>query len=253
MANNPYQHPQTMDDLPPEPRVSALAVCSLVFGLVCCIPGSGLLATILGGAGIIRISKAEGRLSGRAMAIIGLLLGLLSSAFWVTSAAATMYVLNQAQVFLKPVQAIESGDTAAARTSFTAAAAAKLTDERAQAFVQEVKSELGAYKSAPQGLAGWISDYMAVGPILEKANIVSNSMDTPWPIPVHFDKEMAIVVVHMDRTAGSSGRAALSNIEVLTASGKKIQLIPTAPPVSPTPAPTPSNNQPGALERPSGG
>src|SRR6185295_12076795 len=83
MTRNPYAHP--IEDEPGEPvraRVSDLAVSSLVFGILCCIPGSGLIGVILGGSGLLAIGRSDGRLSGRTLAFIGLLLGVLGSAGW---------------------------------------------------------------------------------------------------------------------------------------------------------------------------
>src|SRR5262245_11130022 len=85
MTRNPYEQPLPGEEMPAEDvraRVSGLAVSSLVFGWLCCIPGSGLIGTILGGAGLVSISKSDGRLSGRTMAFIGIVLGLLGTALW---------------------------------------------------------------------------------------------------------------------------------------------------------------------------
>jgi hypothetical protein len=173
------------------------------------------------------------------MAVIGLLLGLMSTAFWIAGAAGTMYVLNQGQGFVQPLQALQSGDIAGARAALTPNANAKLTDEQAKAFFDQVKDELGAFQRAPQGILGWIGDYGAVGQIMDKADIPPNT----WPIPVHFEKGMAVAVVHLDSAAGSNGRALVRNIEVHTASGKVIWLIdpgtPSKPKAPPQTPPTP--------------
>lgn len=57
------------------PRTSALAVASLVFGVLACVPFLGLLAILLGAGALLRIRSAEGRLGGSAFAAVGLSMG----------------------------------------------------------------------------------------------------------------------------------------------------------------------------------
>ncbi len=57
------------------PRTSALAVASLVTGVLACVPFLGLAAVLLGGIGLLRIRSSEGRLGGTAFAAVGLSLG----------------------------------------------------------------------------------------------------------------------------------------------------------------------------------
>jgi hypothetical protein len=67
--------------LPAMTRTSGAAVCSLVCGLVMCIPGlTGLVAVITGIIGIAETGKPG--VKGRGMAIAGLILGILSLAGW---------------------------------------------------------------------------------------------------------------------------------------------------------------------------
>ena len=67
--------------LPAMSKLSGAAVCSLVCGLVMCIPGlTGLAAVITGIIGIAETSKPTVR--GRGMAIAGLVLGIVSLAGW---------------------------------------------------------------------------------------------------------------------------------------------------------------------------
>jgi Domain of unknown function (DUF4190) len=67
--------------LPSQSRTSAVAIVSLVSGLLICIPGvTGLVAIITGIIGIAQTSNPAYR--GRGLAIAGLILGLLSLAGW---------------------------------------------------------------------------------------------------------------------------------------------------------------------------
>jgi hypothetical protein len=67
--------------LPAMTKTSGAAVCSLVCGLVMCIPGiTGLVAVITGIIGIAETGKPAVR--GRGMAIAGLVLGIISLGLW---------------------------------------------------------------------------------------------------------------------------------------------------------------------------
>jgi hypothetical protein len=67
--------------LPAMTKTSGAAVCSLVCGLVMCIPGvTGLVAVITGIIGIAETGKPA--VKGRGMAIAGLILGILSLVGW---------------------------------------------------------------------------------------------------------------------------------------------------------------------------
>jgi hypothetical protein len=59
------------------PRVSGLAVASLVLGLLTLCGVGSLLATIFGAVALSQISNSKGRLLGKGMAIAGLVLGII--------------------------------------------------------------------------------------------------------------------------------------------------------------------------------
>lgn len=192
MANNPYQHTDA-DTLPPEPRVSALAVCSLVFGLVCCIPGSGLLATILGGAGMVRISKSEGRLSGRTLSFIGIALGIMSTAGWLAIGVGCgqAYSAFMTRVFVlaqNNIKAVESADWATARKLLDSKVAAGLTDDQLKAFRDGATQKFGAIIGMPQQF-----DFNRM--FNQQPNLVVSSKQTTLPIPVDFKNGQAWLVV----------------------------------------------------------
>lgn len=60
-----------------QPRRSGWAIASLVFGICFFIPFAFLLAIIFGIIGLVKISKSRGALAGQAMAIVGLVLGVV--------------------------------------------------------------------------------------------------------------------------------------------------------------------------------
>ena len=60
MSQNPFSPQAQMDYQEPQRRrMSVLAVMSLVFSIICCIPGTGAIGTLLGTAALFRISRSE--------------------------------------------------------------------------------------------------------------------------------------------------------------------------------------------------
>jgi len=67
--------------VPQQSKTSVAAILSLVSGLVFCIPGLSLLAIVLGIFGFVNSGKPG--VSGRPLAIIGIILGIVVSIGWV--------------------------------------------------------------------------------------------------------------------------------------------------------------------------
>ncbi len=63
------------------PRTSGLAVASLVLGILHLCGIGSLLATIFGAVSLGQISRSNGTLTGKGMAIAGLVLGLIGLGF----------------------------------------------------------------------------------------------------------------------------------------------------------------------------
>jgi hypothetical protein len=77
------------------PRVSGLAVASLVLGLLgwlCGIPG--ILAIIFGAVALRQIQEGKGRVTGTGMAIAGLVLGIVFLTLYVIYAIALIFALS---------------------------------------------------------------------------------------------------------------------------------------------------------------
>jgi hypothetical protein len=249
MSRNPYAHPmEPADATAAQARVSALAVSSLIFGLLCCLPGAGLIGVVLGGAGLIRISQSEGRLGGRALAFVGLALGLFGTALWLSIAVGGMYGLTRLAEYGTVIKDFQKPDLTAARGMLSPTASSALSDESAAAFKSALDAELGAYQRLPKGLAEWFTDYGRVGDAINRAGTSTQTgPKIQIPLPGHFDKGVALIMIYADGTAtGSTGAAAVTNIAIHAPSGKIIWLIPpeggngAKPPVeTPAPPPTP--------------
>jgi hypothetical protein len=71
------------------PATSGMAVTSMVLGIVsmlvpCVGLVTGILAVIFGGAGLSQINRSRGRLSGKGMAVTGLVTGVITLSLYLT-------------------------------------------------------------------------------------------------------------------------------------------------------------------------
>lgn len=239
MTRNPYAHPieEPEPDLPQ--RVSGLAVTALVFGLLCCIPGSGILGVIFGAAALIRISGAGSRLTGKAMAIVGLVLGLLSSVVWIAVPMGIMVTMSGMHVYGDAVGGMTTGNVAQARAMIEPTTSAKLSDDRLREFGSQIVAEHGAYQGMPKGLMGWIQAYGALANDIEKATAQAGSPNRVLPLPLRFDKGYALAVFELDpRSPGPQGASQASEIGIVMKDGRVMWLVAPAatskPPTSST-------------------
>jgi hypothetical protein len=268
MTRNPYADPPSFEPEPPPSRVSGLAVTSLVFGLLCCIPVVGIFAMILGGAGMVAISRSDGRLSGRGLATAGLVLGLLGTIWTGLLGLGTLQLQSQVQSVTGSYEYVETQNYAAFKNLFTTGAQAQMTDETIKTFHDKVSAAWGKHQGATKGIADIFSGYAAVGPQFN--NAPQTASGASMPVPLKFDKGTALAFVQMSTSQQNTrGMPALENMVVLDPNGTAIWLLPQrgtgsgtlpppSPPVSPSqPAPTtPPENPPGetpAAPPPTGG
>ena len=242
------------DDTPifdtPE-RVSILAVMGLVFSLLCFIPGAGVIASILGVAGLIGISGSRGRLSGRGMAIAAIVLGLIFSMIWAGVGLGGMKAWGGFKsTVLQPAGAvmsdIEAKNYTAARTKFDPAVAAAITDAQFDTFRDAYQAEVGAFQSMPNTVAELWTSYAAIGPSMQKFQPKPGQPPSLIPLPGIFSTGPALIVQHFDPKASqSSGGPLWSNITVMSTKGTEVQLIgvPSTPETPATPT-TPSETTP---------
>jgi Domain of unknown function (DUF4190) len=128
-----------------KPRTSVAAILSLVCGLLGCIPFvTGLAAVILGFVGIKK--TRDPMVTGKGMAIAGLILGILSLAGWsVGSATIAMKVYAITQM-AKPAQDF-SKDLSEGKIDEAMALSVEGTDREALVALSEKMKPWGAFQT----------------------------------------------------------------------------------------------------------
>ena len=228
-------------------RLSALAVSSLVFSLICCLPGTGAIATILGAGGLVRISQSQGRLSGKSLAIVGIVLGLLCTMAWV---GVSIGIAGSWQMFAKPVDdfmvSAEKPDYDVARRVLTPEASKLADDATIKAFVDSYQAELGSFAGVPRNLIEAAKGYMGANlppSVVSGMSAGNTAQAAMFPIPANFQNGQATVLLVMDpsQSAGGGLLGTVTNVRVITRSGREFILFvdataPAAAPKSVNPA-----------------
>jgi hypothetical protein len=239
MSNNPYAHPSPYEAGYVEPqRLSIAAVTSFVCSLICCIPGVGLFGAILGVFSLFRISSAQGRLTGKGLAIAGIVLGLLVTLLWLGILVGFATTLRQFSVYGDTLRALHQRDYNQFRLMLTPAASAAAPDTRLEEFRAEVYAEWGEFQALPQGLVDWLTAYGQLGGLINQQQQQSRVTGEPLPIPAYFDNGLTLVIFMLDpRAVSPVGAAQFSNLAVLDQAGNPIWLLPPAQPLPPPPPP----------------
>lgn len=250
-------------------RTSALAVASLVFALVCFIPGAGLLAVLLGVPALFMINASRGRVRGTGLAVTGVVVGLLVSAIWVIFFAGAAWANEEVGRQMtgptaEVLRGIESGDRSKARARLSATANAAVTDADFDAFHAAYRAEVGDFQSVPQSLWDLGRGYMQVGHIMQGYQGRNPNL---FPHPATFANGPAVVLVEFAQPVsqpppGSTGfvMPPMENLGIVTPQGREIWLIPSStgaqpaaprtPPVSGEAAPAPDEPPPADGEAP---
>ncbi|MBC7834579.1 MAG: DUF4190 domain-containing protein, partial [Phycisphaerales bacterium] len=143
MTQNPYATPSQPHqpfgsdpwlDTPADQRVSVLAVVSLVCGILCFIPVVGTIGVVLGIASLFLIAGSQRRLTGKGLAIAGIVLGMLGTVAWggIVIGFSQMATIAGRDVVVPAAGAmtlIESGKSDELKKYFAPDVAARLTPE----------------------------------------------------------------------------------------------------------------------------
>lgn len=247
MSQNPYATSSNISDPVSQPRTSVMAILSLVSSLICCIPGLGAIAAILGGIALLRISGSNGRRTGVGLAIAGIVIGLIVSLIWVFAALGAVSVLDKAgKLFVPIIQTVSTDDPAAMRAAVSPTLNTAITDADWKRFKAAIDDELGTINYKNVSAFELIKQYGEVGKLMQ-----SQQGTNAIPIPLLGDKGKGVLLVHMPRggtvhTPGPNGQgspaseilAIATNFSVLLPSGKEVWLVPQDRIA--TPAPTPA-------------
>lgn len=243
---DPYAHHDDMlGDLDAPPRISGLAVAALVCGILCCIPVVGLMAVILGGASLVAIRQAEGRLGGKTLAIVAIVLGSIGTVAW----GAIYYGARQGYISytkgaVEPAQAalrgIEVKDWKAAKDLLEPGVRAKLTDADWAVFADGIGAKFGLVQGQPTSM-----DWSVINPQGVPAHA------TFVPVFVEFQQGPGVVFLISDTSNiltgvvyGGDVRGNVTNI-LVQGRGKQLWLIDPmkAPSAGAAPAPKPEAPQ----------
>lgn len=223
-------------------RTSVMAITALVLGLICFIPGLSVLAIILGVSSLLIISRSQKRIRGTSLAVAGLVIGLIVSAFWISVVVGAAQILSILKTrYAEPTQrslaALDTGDLAGARAMFSPAAAAGISDESLGEFRAAYSAELGHFREVPHSLLEVISAYRELrsvaGPYQGRNDV--------FTIPARFEKGTALLVLEEDpapRSGPVGAPAQMKDLQIVTPRGTTIDLA-VAPGASAPAAPSP--------------
>lgn len=223
--------------------MSALSLFAAIFF---CIPGMGFVAAILGVIALYRIGNAGGRLGGRTFAAVGLTIGLISTAGWLSLGLGARqfyatYTRSMAAPMVEYFRHLERGEVTAASAIFETKAVPSAT-------------EFGVFRS---GLREILGD--AKGPVdFADAKIMWGMRSTSLAVdstrqyvggPLKFDKGIAMVLFRLTPGTPATAYFPASGVDQITVtlpSGQVLRL-PEAPPQI---APETTPRRPDTVEAP---
>lgn len=209
-----------------ERRISLLAIAGLLASLAC-IPPMGFIGAVVGGLGLWRITRAQGRLGGRTPALAAIVLGLVGSLLWTAIAIGTASSLSRLEVYTPALSAARDRDLTALERSLTSTALAGIDGPRLDAFAAAVEADRGRFERLPRGLAESFSAYAAIGrgiPAFESAaahyprerlGIIAAKFSGGWA---------AVVVVSSPNERMASGAQRLDDLGVARGDGSIVWL-----------------------------
>jgi hypothetical protein len=209
-----------------EQRTSVMAILSLVFALICFIPGLAVLGALFGIASLVAISRSGERLTGRGLAIAGLIISMIVLAVWVGGGIGIskfwgFFHQNFVIPYNQTMTAIESGDNTGARKNLSAQAAQRITDADLDAFRAQYQAELGHFQGVPDTPMSFFQGYTDLGQQMQQFQ----GRNDAFPMPGKFDNGMSLVVFQFDpqgpAPSSSKMMPPIVNIMVVSPKGTK--------------------------------
>jgi hypothetical protein len=227
MVNEHAEHPTLAT---PE-RVSFLAVLALICGILCFPPGTGLLAIVFGIAAMVLIAKSHGRLAGRGMAVIGMVLGVTFTVMWGAIAIGSATVLQQLRdTRLVPtaetMRAIQDRDYQKATQYFDPSVRDRLSPEVFDTFRSAYTQQVGDFRQMPTGLWDIFETFMEERDRL-RGQQVDLRFENVLPVPAQFDQGLAVIVIPIptDRDPLVSEDPDALNLGIVTPDGTQIWIL----------------------------
>lgn len=239
-----------------ESRTSVLAILSLIAGLVCFIPGVGALGVILGVAALLLIGGSGGRLSGRGLAITGIVLGLLFSMLWIGAAIGVRQAFAEVNKAIIPMReamvAFDAGDSTKIEKALADGNAVSAPAPKLAAFRDAYQREFGKFQSIPDGLLEMIQGSMKFAPVMQKYQ-QPGQMGGFIPIPSQFEKGEALILLAIPQNVQNPQGLPIADVVIESMDGKRVALsdfnddgtlkAPAAAPADPA-APAPGQGEP---------
>lgn len=233
MSENPYagypsERRREEFGLEEPQRMSILAVLSLICAVVCCIPGLGILAFVFGALALAGISKSQGRVTGKALAGIGMGLGLIATVIWIALAigaaqAWRTYTTQMVGGTSQMMQTLSDGDIAGARLHLLEPATADLTDDDIAAFAAIVRRDFGGFVGAPTGISEMMEGFAAA---YGQGGVRSGggNQEPAIPIAVNFENGPTLVHIVIDADSFASSKIRVEDLFVVLKNGKALTL-----------------------------
>ncbi len=221
MTQNPYASAGFDDAISEPPRTSVMAILSLVFSLVgCCLP-IGILGSLFGVFSLAGISGSQGRVTGKGLAIAGIIIGLITTGIWGGAYMAVQKGVSMyADMTGSALADIEAGDFAAARTAL--APNVTITDEQFTQFHDTYADNLGAFKGTPDGIIELFQTFL--DPTVGQGMQVVQGRNDIIPIPGIFDQGPALMLFEFDPTQTSGDKPLYTDIIIVLSDGTEIKL-----------------------------
>lgn len=233
MSENPYAgYPseRRRDDFDPDApaRVSILAVLSLICGVVCCIPGLGILAFILGAVSITGINRSQGRVTGKALAGVGIALGVLATVVWIALSIGfaqgwrtytTQIVGGTSQM----MQTLSDGDITGARGHLLATADAEVTDEELAAFATIIRRDFGDYIDAPTSFSDMMNGFASAYGGRTVGGGGGNT-DPAIPVAVNYANGSTVVHIVIDADSFDTSKVRVQDMFIILRNSKALTL-----------------------------
>ncbi len=232
------------DSMSEPPRTSAMAVVSLVLSVVgCCLP-IGLLGALIGIFSLVGITRSQGRVSGRGLAIAGIIIGVINTGVWIGGwMAVTKGYKAYVGMTSTTLTALEAGDYQAVRSNLDPSLT--MTDEQFDAFADAYRADLGSFQGMAPNVFEFVGDFAdpTVGPKMQNYQGRQNMM----PIAARFAQGKTVVLFMFDPQAQGSGATSLvfSDLIFVLTNGDELKLsdfatgAPNVPPTDAPPVPEP--------------